>query len=380
MPYSTQDINEADVRAVSAVLRSPFLTQGPAVEKFERVLAQYAGARYAVAFSSGTAALHAAYFAAGIGEGDEVITSALTFAATANAALYLGARPVFADIDLDSGTMSAADTEKRTTKKTKAIVPVDYGGRPADMRGFRALAKKHKIVLIQDGAQSLGASYRGKKVGRFADMTMFSFHPVKSITTGEGGVIVTDNPKYASRMRLFRHHGISKDASTFRDTKHGAWYQEMQTLGYNYRLSDIQAGLGISQMKRLDSNVERRRAIAGRYRGLLGDVPGIILPPKDSAGEKSAWHLYPIRLIGKLAAKRDAVFSGLRAKGIGVQVHYLPVYLHQYYRTLGYKPGICPHAEAYAASEISLPLYPGLSVRDQDYVAKTVREVIADIF
>jgi len=379
LPYSIQDINEADVRAISAVLRSSYLTQGPAVEKFERSLAQYTGTRYAVAFSSGTAALHAAYFAAGIGAGDEIITSALTFAATSNAALYLGARPVFADIDLNSGTMSVVDTAKKITKKTKALVPVDYGGRPADMRGFRALAKKHKLVLIENGAQSLGASYRGKKIGRFADMTMFSFHPVKSITTGEGGVIVTDNLEYASNMRLFRHHGISKDASTFKDTGHAAWYQEMQTLGYNYRLSDIQAGLGISQMSRLDANVEKRRLIAERYRNLLGDIPGIILPPKEMSHEKSAWHLYPMRLGGKFASKRDEVFSALRAKGIGVQVHYLPVYLHQYYRTLGYKPGTCPNAEAYAVSEISLPLYPQLSVRDQDYVAEIVREIITGI-
>ena len=376
IPYSTQEISEADVRAVSSTLRSSHLTQGPAVGKFERMLAQYAGARFAIAFSSGTAALHAAYFAAEIGHGDEVIVPPLTFAASANAALYVGARPVFADVDLDYGTMDPKDARRKITPKTRVISPVDYGGRPSDMQQFAALAKKHKLVLILDAAHSLGARYRGKAVGSHADMTMFSFHPVKTITTGEGGAIVTNNPKFYKRLLLFRHHGISKEATTFREKNHGGWYQEMQALGYNYRLSDIHAALGASQIRRVENHVEKRRTLAERYRRLLKDISEIHLPPRERLHERSAWHLYPVRLKERIAPMRDKIFTELRANGIGVQVHYLPVYLHQYYKRLGYKKGLCPKAEKYASSEISLPLYPSLTDRDQRFVVSTLKDVL----
>lgn len=378
IPYSTQDINEADIREVVAVLRSGWLTQGPALERFEKAIAKKAGAKYAVAFNSGTAALHAAYFAAGIGKGDEVIVPALTFAATANAALYLGATPVFADSDMQTGNMSVADARKKITKKTKAIVPVDYGGRPADLREFRALAKKHKLVFIEDGAQSLGAEYRGKPVGIHADMTMFSFHPVKSITTGEGGVIVTNSSAFNTRLKLFRSHGISKDAKTFKRKQHGAWYQEMQELGYNYRMPEVSAALGESQLKRLDSFIIKRRAAAKRYDKLLRNTPNLVLPQKERPYEKSAWHLYPIRLTTRIP-QRDEVFAKLRAAGIGVQVHHVPVHTHLYYEKLGYREGLCPSAEAFVDSEISIPLFPKITLKQQRFIADTLKRILVSL-
>lgn len=379
IPYSTQDINEADIKAVVAVLRSPWLTQGPVAERFEKAVAKKVGAQYAVAFNSGTAALHAAYCAAGVGKGDEVIVPSLTFAATANAALYCGATPVFADSDSETGNMSVADTRAKITGKTKAIVAVDYGGRPADLHEFRALVKKHGLVFIEDAAQALGAEYRGKPVGTQADMTMFSFHPVKSITTGEGGIITTNSEKYARTLRLFRNHGISKDTKTFVRKGNGAWYQEMQMLGFNYRLPEMSAALGESQLKRLDSFVAKRRAGAKHYHKLLANIPNLMLPPPESAYEQSAWHLYPVRLAPKIAHHRDEVFAKLRAAGIGAQVHHLPVYLHLYYEKLGYKKGLCPHAEAFVASEISIPLFPGITIKQQMHIAQEVREILIDL-
>lgn len=373
IPYSTQDINDADIRAVVKTLRSDWLTQGPAVERFEKALAKKAGAKYAVVVNSGTAALHAAYFAAGVGKGDEVIVPALTFAATANAALYLGATPVFADVDSRYGTMSVVDTRKKITKKTKVLAPVDYAGRPADMKEFQALARKHNLVLVADGAQSLGASYRGKPVGAVADMTTFSFHPVKSITTGEGGAVVTNNAALAERLRLFRSHGITKDLAVLTRTSEGSWYMEMHELGYNYRLTDIQAVLGDSQLKRLDSFITKRRAAAKRYDKLLKNIPGLTLPPGERPYEKSAWHLYPVHVD---AAKRHSIFDHLRAQGIGVQVHHIPVHTHPYYQALGYKKGACPNAERFYATAISIPLFPGITQKQQTQVAEALRSIL----
>ena len=377
IPYSTQDINEADIRAVAAVLRSGWLTQGPALERFEKAIAKKVGAKFAACFNSGTAALHAAYFAAGVGKGDEVIVPALTFAATANAALYLGAKPVFADSDMHTGTMSVSDARRKITKRTKAIVPVDYAGCPAALSEFHTLAKKRRLVFIEDAAQALGATYRGRPVGTQADMTMFSFHPVKSITTGEGGVIVTDNEDYARAMRLFRSHGISKDATTFARKNHGAWYQEMQALGFNYRMPEMSAALGESQLKRLDTFITKRRAAAKRYDRLFKNVPGLILPPPERIHEKSAWHLYPVRLAPRIAHKRDEVFAKLREAGIGVQVHHVPVHLHIFYEKLGYKKGLCPNAEAFVASEISIPLFPNITLKQQQFIANTLKRILA---
>mgnify|MGYP001577141816 CR=1 FL=1 len=379
IPYSTQDISENDIKAVATALRSGWLTQGPALGRFEKAIAKKVGAQFAVAFNSGTAALHAAYFAAGIRKGDEVIVPALTFAATANAALYLGARPVFADSDMRTGAMSITDARKKISKRTKAIVPVDYGGRPADLREFRALAKKHNLIFIEDAAQALGAGYRGKPVGTQADMTMFSFHPVKSITTGEGGVIVTDNEEYAGALRLFRSHGISKEAKTFARKSHGAWYQEMQALGFNYRMPEMSAALGESQLKRLNSFITKRRAAAARYQKLLAKVPNLILPPPERSHEQSAWHLYPIRLAPLIAAKRDAVFAKMRNAGIGVQVHHVPVHRHVYYESLGCKKGMCPNAEAFVDSEISIPLFPKITLAQQRFIANTLKKILTTL-
>jgi len=376
IPYSTQDISEADIRAVVKTLKSGWLTQGPAVERFEKALAKAAGTKYAVAVNSGTAALHAAYFAAGVTKGDEVIVPALTFAATGNAALYLGAKPVFADVDSKTGNMSVADARKKITKKTKAIVPVDYAGRPADLAAFAKLARKHKMVLISDAAQSLGATYRGKPAGSFADMSIYSFHPVKSITTGEGGAVVTDNPEYARLVKLFRTHGITKDAVHLKNKKEGGWYMEQHALGYNYRMPDINAALGESQLKRLKSFITKRRAAAKRYDALLKNIPGLLLPPQDSARSKSAWHLYPVRVD---AAKRRAVFDYLRAHGVGVQVHHIPVHTHPHYQKLGHKKGSCPKAELFYATAISIPLFAKITPEQQIRVVRTLKLALAAI-
>ena len=371
IPYSTQDVNDADVRAVIKTLRSGWLTQGPGVEQFEKALAKAAGTTYAVALNSGTAALHAAYFAAGIKKGDEVLVPALTFAATGNAALYLGAKPVFADIDQRTGNMSVADARKKITKKTKAIVPVDYAGRPADLAAFKKLARKHKLVFISDAAQSLGATYKGKPAGCIADMSIYSFHPVKSITTGEGGAVVTDNPEYARLVKLFRTHGITKDAAYLKNKKEGGWYMEQHSLGFNYRMPDINASLGASQLKRLKSFITKRAAAARHYDTLLKNIPSLMLPAQDSVTNRSAWHLYPVRVDAK---KRRAVFDYLRSRGIGVQVHHIPVHTHPHYQKLGYKKGSCPNAERFYATAISIPLFPRITLRQQQYIARELKK------
>jgi UDP-4-amino-4,6-dideoxy-N-acetyl-beta-L-altrosamine transaminase len=375
IPYSKQDINDDDIAAVVKVLKSPFVTQGPTIKEFEAALAKYSGTKHAVVFNSGTSALHAAYFAAGVGPGDEVVVPALTFAATANCALYLGAKPVFTDVDPKLGTMSVASAKKVITKRTKALVPVDYGGRPVDVAALKAIAKKNKIVLIIDGAQSLGASYKGKPVGSQGDMTMFSFHPVKSITSAEGGAITTDSDEYATALRLFRSHGITTDPAYLERKDQGAWYQEMQALGFNYRMTEMQAALGLNQMKRLDTFVTKRRAVANRYHKALANVAGIILPKPDSAQARSAWHLYPIRVTD--TSIRNDVLNKLRAAGIFAHVHHLPVHRHLYYEKLGYKEGICPDAEHFVSGEISIPIYPGMTTKDQGTVVRTLKSIMA---
>lgn len=374
IPYSKQDINKTDVAAVIKVLKSPFVTQGPVGKEFEAALAKYSGTKHAVVFNSGTSALHAAYFAAGVKKGDEVIVPSLTFVATANCALYLDAKPVFADVDPQLGTMSVASAKKLITKKTRALVPVDYGGRPVDVDALKALAKKNGLVFIIDGAQSLGASYKGKPVGSHADMTMFSFHPVKSITSAEGGAIVTDNDEYAKALRLFRSHGITTDPANLVRKNQGAWYQEMHALGFNYRMTEMQAALGLSQMKRLDTFITKRRAIADRYYKELADVRGLIRPEPDNANARSAWHLYPIRV---KASIRNAVLDALRAGSVFAHVHHLPVHLHLFYERLGYKKGSCPNAEAFVAGEISIPIYPTMTKKDHDTVIRTLKDILA---
>ena len=376
IPYGHQSIDKSDIKEVIEVLKSDWLRQGPKISEFENALVKYCGSKYAVIFSSGTAALHAAYFAAGLKAGDEFITTPLTFAATSNAGLYLGAKPVFADIGEDNN-LDPREVVKKIIAKTKLISVVDFAGLPARLDEFKKIARKHNLVLIEDGCHALGASYKGKKIGSVADMTAFSFHPVKSITTGEGGAVLTDNKEYYEKMKVFRHHGIVRDSSKFKKQSPGDWYHEMQELGFNYRITDIQAALGNSQLKRLDKFIKARKKIAGAYNKALKKFSDKITLPSDGGDFSSSWHIYVIRLKGGLIKKRTEIFNKLREAGIGVQVHYIPVYLHPYYQSLGYKKGICPKAELYYESAISLPIFPDLSLKDQKFVIKNLTRILA---
>lgn len=365
LPYSTQQISDEDIKAVIETLKSPYLTTGPKVSEFETVVADYVGATYAVAFSNGTAALHAACYAAGVTQGDEVITTPITFAASANCVRYMGGEVVFADIDEDTYNLDPKEVEKKITSKTKAIIPVDFTGQPVDIDAFMELGKKHNIVIIEDGAHSLGATYKGCKVGATADMTMFSFHPVKPITTGEGGMIVTNNRTYYEKLRLFRGHGITQTAYA---KEQGDWYYEMTDLGYNYRMTDIQAALGISQMNRLDEFIEKRQELANLYTEKINQLP-TLKAPKQLANTQSGWHLYSAQLDETVLGKtRKEVFEDLRNANIGVHVHYIPVYWHPYYQELGYKKGICPKAEQWYERALTLPLHPQMNEADVDFV------------
>ncbi|MEK9197499.1 MULTISPECIES: UDP-4-amino-4,6-dideoxy-N-acetyl-beta-L-altrosamine transaminase [Bacillales] len=367
--YGRQSIDEDDINAVIDTLRSSFLTQGPKIEEFERAVAEYVGVKYAVSFSNGTAALHGACYAAGIGEGDEVITTPITFAASANCVRYVGGTVVFADIDSKTYNIDPIDIEKKITAKTKAIIPVDFTGQPADIDAINHIAKKHNLIVIEDGAHSLGANYKGSKVGARADMTMFSFHPVKPITTGEGGIIVTSNETYYKKLIKFRSHGIER--TTYGDSQ-GGWYYEMTDLGYNYRMTDIQAALGLSQIKKLNSLLDRRREIASIYTEALKKIPGIIIP-EQLPDTESGWHLYMIQLKD---ANRKLVFEKMRDANIGVHVHYIPVYWHPYYQNLGYKRGICPVAEEWYERALTLPIHPSLTNDQIAYIIDTLKNLI----
>ncbi|WP_312123859.1 UDP-4-amino-4,6-dideoxy-N-acetyl-beta-L-altrosamine transaminase [Lysinibacillus boronitolerans] len=352
--YGCQSIDEEDIQGVIDTLRSPFLTQGPKVGEFERVVAEYVGAKYAVAFCNGTAALHGACYAAGIGEGDEVITSPITFAASANCIRYVGGTVVFADIDAVTYNIAPKQIRAKITEKTKAIIPVDFTGQPADVDEIMAIAKEHNLVVIEDGAHALGAEYKGRKVGIQADMTMFSFHPVKPITTAEGGVIVTNNKEYYKKLRKFRSHGIEQTSYA---KEQGDWYYEMTELGYNYRMTDLQAALGLSQMKKLDQFIERRREVAELYTEKLKIMEGVITP-QLLENTASGWHLYMIQLE---KGNRKQIFEKMRAANIGVHVHYIPVYWHPYYQKLGYEKGLCPEAESWYEKALTLPIHPQIS-------------------
>ena len=375
LPYGHQSIDEEAIRAVVEVLRSDWLTTGPKVAEFEEAFAARVGAKYAASFSSGTAALHAAAFAAGLGSGDEAITSPMTFAATANCVLYQNATPVFADVTSDTLNLDPEQITGKITSRTRAILAVDYAGHPAEMAAIREIAQKRGLVVIEDACHALGAEYRGRQVGTLADMTVFSLHPVKHITTGEGGMVVTDDPKLAETMRRFRNHGISSDARHRQSA--GQWHYEMVLLGFNYRLTDIACALGLEQLKRLDTNLARRRAIAEEYVLAFRDMPGVI-PPVVRPDVNPAWHLYPVRLdLAKLSAGRAEVFRALRAENIGVNVHYIPVHYHPYYRDrFSLKPGAFPVAEDAYDRLISLPMFHSMSDRDVTDVIAAVRKVI----
>ncbi|MBI4396950.1 MAG: UDP-4-amino-4,6-dideoxy-N-acetyl-beta-L-altrosamine transaminase [Elusimicrobia bacterium] len=375
IPYGRQTIEDDDVQAVVEALRSDFLTQGPRVEEFEKALARACGSPHAVVFSNGTTALQGAYFAAGLQRGDEVVTSPLTFAATANAALWAGAKVVFADIDPKTGNMDPQKAEALITSRTKILAPVDFAGHPCDWDRLLSLARRRSLIVVEDACHALGAAWTGKPAGSYADLTVFSFHPVKSITTGEGGAVLTKDPRYLERMRRFRHHGITK--TSLKNTSPGDWYHEMQHLGINARLTDIQCALGLSQLKKLGRFMGRRRALAERYiRAFQGVQYLSVVPP--APGDESAWHLFVVLLEGPLADKRDLVFRNLREAGVMGQVHYIPVYRHPYYEELGYQKSLCPEAEQFSRRAISLPIYPLLTDAQQEAVIQTFLRLLKE--
>ena len=374
LPYGRQSIDDADVEALTEILRRDFLTTGPAVPQFEADLCAATGAARAVAVSSGTAAIHALYAAAGLGPGSEIVTSPLTFAATANAALYLGASVRFADVSPDTGNLDPPAAAHALTERTRAVVAIDFAGHPADYGALRPLAEQAGARLLADAAHSLGATQDGCRVGTLADASALSFHPVKAITTGEGGAVVTNDTAIADRAARFRTHGITRDRDLM-ERDEGAWFYEQVDLGFNYRLTDIQAALGSSQLRRLDAFIGRRRAIAARYREALGDVDGLELP-SVRPGVAPAWHLYVVRV--RDAARRRPFFDRLRALGLGVQVHYIPVYWHPYYRERGYRRGLCPVAEDLYQRSVSLPIFPRMTDGDLDSSIERVLQAAAD--
>lgn len=361
--YSKQTIDKTDIVMVTAVLKSDWLTTGPGVEKFEKAVGKFVQAKHAVAVANGTAALHLACLAAGIGPGDEVIVPTYSFVASANCVLYCGGKPVLVDIDEESLCVDVRQIEKKITGKTRVIMGVDFGGRVADWQSLRQSVRKHKLILIDDAAHSFGA----QGIGRQADLTCFSFHPVKTITTGEGGMVVTNNKKYYEKLLRLRNHGIWKSSKP--------WYYEMRELGFNYRLTDLQCALGLAQLKRAGKFLRKRRQLARRYNRLLAGLPGLILPMPS---EHSAWHLYPLRIDFKAMRKtKEQLFKLMQRQGISLQVHYIPIHLQPYYqKNLGYRRGDFPVAEKVYEQEVSLPLYPTLTHKQQDRVVKLVRQFV----
>lgn len=374
LPYGRQEITEDDIAAVIAVLRSAWLTTGPAVDRFEKAFAAVCGTTEAVAVSNGTAALHAAMHALEIGPGDEVVVPPMTFAASANCVLYRGGTPVFADVDPETLLLDPAAVEERISPRTRAIVAVDYAGQPCDYDALRAIADRHGLALVSDACHSLGGRDHGRPVGSLADLSVFSLHPVKHITSGEGGVITTASPDLARRMRTFRSHGITSDHRQRQEA--GAWYYEMVELGYNYRLTDIQSALGESQLRKLGEWVVRRQQIARAYDDAFRALPAV-RPLAVRPRVEHAYHLYVIRLdLERLTADRDTFFRALRAEGIGANVHYIPVHLHPFYREhLGTGPGLCPHAEHAYERILTLPLFHAMSDGDVQDVIEAVEKL-----
>lgn len=375
VPYGRQEIDEADVEAVVSVLRGAWLTTGPVVSQFETAFAEFSGASHAVAVSNGTAALHLAMLSESIGPGDEVIVPALTFAATANCVRYVGATVVFADVDAATLTVDVAHVASLITPRTRAIVAVDYAGLPADLTAMRALADKHGLYFVEDGCHAPGAMCDGRAVGTVADATTFSFHPVKHVTTAEGGMITVADADRAARLKTLRNHGITTDVRTREEA--GVWAYDMVALGYNYRLSDLQCALGLSQLRKLPDWLVHRRALAARYADAFAGDARLqlqVVPP----GRTHSWHLYTVRVVAEQpAALREAIYTGLRTAGVRANVHYRPVYQHSYYRALGYTDGLCPVAERAYEGLLSLPLWHGLDDDTQDRVIDLVRHELA---
>ncbi|MGD0507155.1 MAG: UDP-4-amino-4,6-dideoxy-N-acetyl-beta-L-altrosamine transaminase [Terriglobales bacterium] len=376
LPYGRQSLDDADVQAVVEVLKSDWLTTGPKIGEFEERFAAWIGARHAVSFSSGTAALHGAAFAAGLGSGDEAITTPLTFCATANCVLYQGAKPVFADVSPDTLNLDPGEVSRKISARTKAIIAVDYAGHPAALDELAELAKAqvHRAILIEDACHALGAEFHGKRVGGIADMTVFSFHPVKHLTTGEGGMVATNDAQLAKTLRRFRNHGISSEARERQEA--GQWFYEMVLLGFNYRLTDIACALGLSQLERLAENLARRREIAAQYAAAFRDLPAIVIPTVRD-GVVPAWHLYPVRLnLEKLDVGRGEIFRALRGENIGVNVHYIPVHQHPYYRERCKSSAGYPVAEDAYERLISLPMFHSMTAEDVEDVIHALRKIV----
>ena len=383
IPYGRQSISEADIDAVVEVLRSDFLTQGPVVPAFEQAVASYCGADYGVAMNSATSALHLACLALGVGPGDKVWTSPITFVASANAALYCGADVDFVDVDERTYNICPSQLEQKLDRAAgagalpKVIVPVHLAGQSCDMAAIHAAASRHGVRIIEDASHAIGGSYRGEAVGscRYSDIAIFSFHPVKIITTGEGGMAMTKDLQLAEMMRVDRTHGITRDPAQLQHDDVGPWYYEQQRLGFNYRMTDICAALGLSQLKRIEDFVARRREIAAAYDAAFADLP--VRTPWQHPDTLSAWHLYVIRIDQqRIARGHREIFDALRAAGVGVNLHYIPVYRQPYYRELGFGQGYCPNAEAYYAEAISLPMFPAMTKEEQDFVIATIRNVL----
>lgn len=373
--YGHQFIDDADIKAVTDVLKSDYLTCGPKIGSLEQKLCELTGAKYAVVVSNGTAALHAACYAAGVGVGDEVITTPITFAASANCARYLGATPVFADINEETYNIAPESIESKITDRTKAVVAVDFTGQAVEIERIKELCNEKNIVFIEDGAHSIGTLYKGKGVGSLADMTTFSFHPVKTVTGGEGGAILTNSEEYYKKLLLFRAHGITRDTSLMSKESDGDWYYEQIDLGYNYRMTDIQAALICSQLDKLAKFKARRAEIVAKYNEAFYDVSQIIVQ-KEIAESDTCRHLYIIQLdLDKLECSRKEFFDALKAENVCCNVHYIPVYYFPDYQKMGYKKGICPKAEKLYEGIISIPLYYGMSDADVDSVIEAVKKV-----
>lgn len=376
IPYAKHWIDKADIEAVAEILASDWLTTGPTVERFEEAVCAFVGAKEAVAVSNGTAALHAAMYAIDIGPGDEVIVPTMTFAASANCVVYQGGTPVFADVDPDTLLLDPNQVRAKISARTKAVIAVDYAGQPCDYDALREICTAHGLALVADGCHALGATYHGRKVGTLADLSVFSFHPAKHITTGEGGMVVTNDGLLADRMRAFRNHGITTDHR--QRAARGTWYYEMVDLGYNYRITDFQCALGLSQLAKLPSWLEKRRQLARRYDDALAAL-NAVAPLKVRPEVEHAYHLYVVRLQGEqLVAKRPEVFAALKEMGIGTNVHYIPVHLHPYYRErFGTGRGLCPQAEASYEQILSLPMFPRLELKDIDMISESLNTVLS---
>ncbi len=374
--YGRQYIDEADICAVTEVMKSDFLTCGPKVEEAEKKLCEVTGARYAVLVSNGTAALHAACFAAGIQAGDEVITTPVTFAASANCALYCGAKPVFADIDMDTYNISPQSIEEKITNKTRAVVAVDFTGQAVDLDVIKDICKRNRLVLIEDGAHSIGTKYNGVPIGSIADMTTFSFHPVKTVTAGEGGAIMTNDEALYKKLLLFRAHGITRNQEWMDKESEGGWYYEQVAFGMNYRMTDMQAALLLSQLDKLDMFAKRRKEIVEKYNKAFEEMPEIVVQ-KEIPQSDTVRHLYLLQLnLEYLKTDRKGIFDALAAENVGCNVHYIPVYYFPYYQRLGYKKGLCPNAEYLYNRIITLPLHFGMSDKDVENVIHAVKKVL----